>query len=51
MLQKVWGLLYSNNMVTIDLPPNLEEKTRQAILAYLGSGHRTGSSTPLTTLR
>lgn len=51
VVQKLWGLLYSHNMVIVDLPPGLEERSRLVIVEYLGSGHGASSCTPLTSLR
>ena len=48
---QVWGLLYTNTMVRVELGSGLDQRSRQAILAYIGSGHRSDVQTPTTNLR
>ena len=48
---QVWGLLYTNTMVRVELGSGLDQRSRQAILAYIGSGHRSDVQTPTTSLR
>eukprot|EP00092_Neocalanus_flemingeri_P014040 GFUD01015146.1.p1 GENE.GFUD01015146.1~~GFUD01015146.1.p1 ORF type:complete len:519 (-),score=59.30 GFUD01015146.1:24-1580(-) len=51
VVQKVWSVLYSHRMVTIELPSYLDEKTRHTIVSYFGSDHLKHSTTPLLVLR
>ena len=48
---QVWGLLYTNTMVRVELGSGLDQRSLQAILAYIGSGHRTDVQTPTSCLR
>ena len=48
---QVWGLLYTNTMVRVELGSGVDQRRRQAILAYIGSGHRSDVQTPTTSLR
>ena len=48
---QVWGLLYTNTMVRVELGSGVDQRSRQAILAYIGSGHRSDVQTPTTSLR
>ena len=48
---QVWGLLYTNTMVRVELGSGLDQRSRLAILAYIGSGHRSDVQTPTTSLR
>ena len=38
-------------MVRVELGSGLDQRSRQAILAYIGSGHRSEVQTPTTSLR
>ena len=43
--------MYTNTMVRVELGSGLDQRSRQAILAYIGSGHRSDVQTPTTSLR
>ena len=47
----MWGLLYTNTMVRVEVGSGLDQRSRQAILAYIGSGHKSEVKTPTTNLR
>ena len=51
VVQKVWSVLYSHQMVCIEVPPYLDEKTRHSIISYFGCGHQKQCTTPLIHLR
>ena len=51
VVQKVWSVLFSHHMVTIEVLPHLDETTRHTIVSYFGSDHKKHTTTPLTVLR
>ena len=48
---QVWSLLYTNTMIRVELGSGLDQRSRQAILAYIGSGHRSDIQTPTISIR
>ena len=49
VVQKIWSLLCSNQMVTIDIPSWLAEDSRKSIVSYIDSHSK--RETPLTVFR